>query len=118
MLSHTTAQQALVEIGDKDAAFVGSSQWIGEIELSFILDHPLRLFPHFHPPSRACSPSPHAPRCIQEALVEIGDKDAAFVGSSQWIGAIELSFILDHLLGVRLGVLGCVNELLGAGLWE
>ncbi|CAI5979210.1 unnamed protein product [Closterium sp. NIES-65] len=44
-------------------------------------------------------------RCIQEALVEIGDKDAAFVGSSQWIGAIELSFILDHLLGVTCKVL-------------
>ncbi|CAI7741080.1 unnamed protein product, partial [Closterium sp. NIES-54] len=38
-------------------------------------------------------------RRIQQALVEIGDKEATFVGSSQWIGAIELSFILDHLLG-------------------
>ncbi|CAI5473383.1 unnamed protein product [Closterium sp. Yama58-4] len=44
-------------------------------------------------------------RRIQEALVEIGDKEAAFVGSSQWIGAIELSFILDLLLGVTCKVL-------------
>ncbi|CAI5466871.1 unnamed protein product [Closterium sp. Yama58-4] len=44
-------------------------------------------------------------RRIQQALVEIGDKEAAFVGSSQWIGAIELSFILDHLLGVTCKVL-------------
>ncbi|GJP39134.1 hypothetical protein CLOM_g23521, partial [Closterium sp. NIES-68] len=34
-----------------------------------------------------------------------GDKEPSFVGSSQWIGAIELSFILDHLLGVTCKVL-------------
>ncbi|GJP65223.1 hypothetical protein CLOP_g22136 [Closterium sp. NIES-67] len=44
-------------------------------------------------------------RRIQEALVELGDKEPSFVGSSQWIGAIELSFILDHLLGVTCKVL-------------
>lgn len=39
-------------------------------------------------------------RVIQETLVEIGDKEAGFVGSSRWIGAIELSYVLDQLLGV------------------
>ncbi|KAL5717897.1 hypothetical protein ACHQM5_010852 [Ranunculus cassubicifolius] len=39
-------------------------------------------------------------REIQQALVEIGDKDRSFVGSREWIGAIELSFVLDKLLGV------------------
>jgi len=39
-------------------------------------------------------------RLIQETLVEMGDKEAAFVGSSRWIGAIELSYVLDQLLGV------------------
>ena len=34
-----------------------------------------------------------------------GDKEAAFVGSSQWIGALELSFVLDTLLGVTCRVL-------------
>lgn len=34
--------------------------------------------------------------------MEIGDKDPSFVGSREWIGAIELSFVLDKLLGVSL----------------
>lgn len=32
--------------------------------------------------------------------MEIGDKDDSFIGSREWIGAIELSFVLDKLLGV------------------
>lgn len=43
-------------------------------------------------------------REIQQALVEIGDKEPAFVGSREWIGAIELSFVLDKLLGVSVAV--------------
>lgn len=39
-------------------------------------------------------------REIQQTLVEIGDKEPSFVGSCEWIGAIELSFVLDKLLGV------------------
>ncbi|GJN13389.1 hypothetical protein PR202_gb00083 [Eleusine coracana subsp. coracana] len=39
-------------------------------------------------------------REIQQVLVEIGDKDLSFIGSREWIGAIELSFVLDKLLGV------------------
>ncbi|XP_057868812.1 probable Ufm1-specific protease isoform X1 [Cryptomeria japonica] len=38
-------------------------------------------------------------RKIQETLVEIGDKEPLFIGSREWIGAIELSFVLDKLLG-------------------
>lgn len=41
-------------------------------------------------------------REIQQALVEIRDKDPSFVGSREWIGAIELSFVLDKLLGVSI----------------
>ena len=37
---------------------------------------------------------------IQTALVEVGDKPAAFVGSRQWIGSQEVGFALDQLLGV------------------
>ncbi|CAL5093952.1 unnamed protein product [Urochloa decumbens] len=38
-------------------------------------------------------------REIQQVLVEIGDKDPSFIGSREWIGAIEISFVLDKLLG-------------------
>lgn len=34
-----------------------------------------------------------------------GDKQQAFVGSKQWIGAIELGFVLDTLLGVPCKVI-------------
>ncbi|KAK7097816.1 ufm1-specific protease 2-like isoform X1 [Littorina saxatilis] len=37
---------------------------------------------------------------IQQALVTVGDKEASFVGSKKWIGSFEVSFVLDHLLGV------------------
>ena len=43
-------------------------------------------------------------REIQQALVDIGDKDPPFVGSREWIGAIELSFVLDKLLGVSMPI--------------
>ncbi|KAM5571827.1 putative Ufm1-specific protease [Rosa sericea] len=44
-------------------------------------------------------------REIQQSLVEIGDKDPSFIGSREWIGAIELSFVLDKLLGVSCKVM-------------
>lgn len=44
----------------------------------------------------------HFYREIQQSLVEIGDKDPLFIGSREWIGAIELSFVLDKLLGVSM----------------
>ncbi|KAK4264456.1 hypothetical protein QN277_025630 [Acacia crassicarpa] len=54
-------------------------------------------------------------REIQQSLVEIGDKDPSFVGSREWIGAIELSFVLDKLLGVTCKV---INVRSGAELPE
>ncbi|KAF3780141.1 putative Ufm1-specific protease [Nymphaea thermarum] len=44
-------------------------------------------------------------REIQQALVEIGDKELSFIGSSEWIGAIELSYVLDKLLGVTCKII-------------
>ncbi|XP_010545987.1 PREDICTED: probable Ufm1-specific protease [Tarenaya hassleriana] len=44
-------------------------------------------------------------REIQQTLVEIGDKDPSFIGSREWIGAIELSFVLDKLLGVSCKIM-------------
>ncbi|KAK7912907.1 hypothetical protein WMY93_013118 [Mugilogobius chulae] len=37
---------------------------------------------------------------IQQALVNVGDKQASFVGSRQWIGSIEVQMVLNELLGV------------------
>lgn len=37
---------------------------------------------------------------IQQALVDVGDKQKAFVGSRQWIGSIEVQAVLNQLLGV------------------
>lgn len=54
-------------------------------------------------------------REIQQSLVEIGDKEPAFIGSREWIGAIELSFVLDKLLGVSCKV---INVRSGAELPE
>lgn len=39
-------------------------------------------------------------REIQQALVDVGDKQASFIGSRQWIGSIEVQAVLDQLLGV------------------
>ncbi|OAY47884.1 probable Ufm1-specific protease isoform X1 [Manihot esculenta] len=54
-------------------------------------------------------------REIQQSLVEIGDKDPSFIGSREWIGAIELSFVLDKLLGVTCKI---INVRSGAELPE
>ncbi|EEF51875.1 probable Ufm1-specific protease [Ricinus communis] len=54
-------------------------------------------------------------REIQQSLVEIGDKDPSFIGSRDWIGAIELSFVLDKLLGVTSKI---INVRSGAELLE
>lgn len=42
---------------------------------------------------------------IQTTLVKLGDKPAEFVGSRQWIGAIELGFVLETLIGVESKIL-------------
>ncbi|XP_029018133.1 ufm1-specific protease 2 [Betta splendens] len=39
-------------------------------------------------------------REIQQALVDVGDKQASFVGSRQWIGSIEVQAVLSQLLEV------------------
>ncbi|URE09402.1 Peptidase family C78 [Musa troglodytarum] len=44
-------------------------------------------------------------REIQQALVDMGDKEPSFVGSCEWIGAIELSYVLDKLLGVSCKII-------------
>ncbi|KAG5582473.1 hypothetical protein H5410_053100 [Solanum commersonii] len=50
-----------------------------------------------------------------KALVEIGDKDPSFIGSREWIGAIELSFVLDKLIGASCKI---INVKSGAELPE
>ncbi|CAH0521524.1 unnamed protein product [Peronospora belbahrii] len=37
---------------------------------------------------------------IQSALVKIGDKPASFYGSTEWIGSLEVGYVLDELFGV------------------
>lgn len=46
-------------------------------------------------------------REIQEALVIVDSfsKKPSFVGSKQWIGSMEVGYVLDHLLGVKYKVL-------------
>jgi len=42
---------------------------------------------------------------IQKALVQLGDKSPSFIGSRQWIGAIELSMVLNHLYNIESRIL-------------
>ena len=37
---------------------------------------------------------------IQQALVDVKDKEPSLVGSKEWIGSFEVSTCLDHFLGV------------------
>lgn len=46
---------------------------------------------------------------IQQALVEVGDKEPSFVGSTQWIGSFEVSATLNHLMGVSRHNMGNQN---------
>ena len=39
---------------------------------------------------------------IQQALVDVGDKQPSLIGSKEWIGSFEVSACLSHLLGVCL----------------
>ena len=52
---------------------------------------------------RPTTPPSHAE--IQRALVSVGDKPSSFIGSTQWIGALEISFALDELAGVQSKVI-------------
>jgi len=40
-------------------------------------------------------------REIQKCLVDIGDKEAKFIGSKQWIGSTEVGFVLNTALNVE-----------------
>ncbi|XP_052796847.1 ufm1-specific protease 2-like [Mya arenaria] len=44
-------------------------------------------------------------KTIQQTLVDIGDKEPNFVGSRKWIGSMEVSFVLDTLIGVTSKIL-------------
>jgi len=44
-------------------------------------------------------------REIQQTLVDIGDKPPSFAGTRKWIGALEVSFTLEKLLGVTNRIL-------------
>ncbi|XP_060566245.1 ufm1-specific protease 2-like isoform X2 [Ruditapes philippinarum] len=56
-------------------------------------------------------------REIQQTLVDIGDKEPNFVGSRQWIGSMEVSFVLDTLLEVQSKILNVSSggDLAGKG---
>ncbi|KAH9400657.1 PREDICTED: ufm1-specific protease 2-like [Rhagoletis zephyria] len=40
-------------------------------------------------------------RAIQQALVDVGDKPASFVGSSKWIGSQEVCYVLSQLYQIE-----------------
>lgn len=44
-------------------------------------------------------------RKIQQCLVDIGDKPSSFIGSKQWIGSTEVSFVLQTLLNIETKIL-------------
>uniref|UniRef100_A0A915ENR0 Ufm1-specific protease n=1 Tax=Ditylenchus dipsaci TaxID=166011 RepID=A0A915ENR0_9BILA len=44
-------------------------------------------------------------RQLQQCLVDLKDKPAKFVGSTQWIGSMELSFCLETMMGVSSRIL-------------
>ena len=44
-------------------------------------------------------------RDIQQALVDMGDKPKSFIGSKKWIGSMEISFCLSHMLNVDCKIL-------------
>ena len=45
-------------------------------------------------------------------LYAMGDKEKSFIGSKQWIGAVEISMCLDEYWGVR----SCVEPILRTSL--
>lgn len=42
---------------------------------------------------------------IQKILVDLGDKQSNFIGSKEWIGAVELSYVVDTLYNVPCKIL-------------
>lgn len=44
-------------------------------------------------------------RDIQQILVDLGDKNKPFIGSSEWIGSMEVSFVLNAHLDVTCRIM-------------
>ena len=44
-------------------------------------------------------------REIQQCLVDIGDKEAKFLGSKQWIGSTEVGYVLETKCGIQSRVI-------------
>jgi hypothetical protein len=47
---------------------------------------------------------------VQRILVEAGDKPLSFIGSKQWIGAVELSIVFKRLFNVHLGSIAMLDH--------
>ncbi|KAG9412478.1 Ufm1-specific protease 2 [Aphanomyces cochlioides] len=50
-------------------------------------------------------------REIQETLVRMGDKSPSFVGSTEWIGSMEVGYVLDERYGVAFRTIHCGTKL-------
>ncbi|KFD54459.1 hypothetical protein M514_04606 [Trichuris suis] len=48
-------------------------------------------------------------REIQEALVQVGDKQSSFIGAKKWIGSLELNYVLSHVLKIDSKILNARN---------
>ncbi|KAK3853388.1 hypothetical protein Pcinc_040071 [Petrolisthes cinctipes] len=57
------------------------------------------------PPIPLSRPPVPSNRRIQEILVEIGDKEDDFVGSKDWIGCVEVSYVLDSLYSTQCKII-------------
>ena len=47
---------------------------------------------------------------MQRQLVHIGDKPASFAKSTEWIGSVEISLLLDSMLGISCKILHTEND--------
>ena len=61
------------------------------------------------PNSKGCASVPTL-RQIQEALVSLGDKEPSHIGSSEWLGAIEVCLCMNHFLGVDCKIVHVANR--------
>eukprot|EP00960_Hanusia_phi_P054445 762662-Hanusia_phi.AAC.3 len=49
-------------------------------------------------------------RDMQKALVEVGDKPQSFLGSSDWIGSVEISILLDYFYSASCMIIHRSND--------
>jgi len=47
---------------------------------------------------------------MQRQLVHIGDKPVSFANSTEWIGSVEISLLLDSMLGISCKILHTEND--------